>query len=480
MEFYHQTLNEEQGELWLHRGFQQYKYDARISSRVTSRTLQQHSPHDDDDDSWSDHDKIVILCAYLHFNQYLYQKQRHPKRNPRETRRGPPYSTDDVVRIIRERIQHYNHHHRHQNTNHKVTNTISSTTTYVLAVPTWNPKRGNDIGLSKLQEMFQNLTTTTTTTTSTTNHDRIRYLSLGYERNIYWQKVPSPYHIVPIPYVVTMAPLHRTTTSTTTSVPTYQNSTTVAFIREPPTPPTTPYSSHARPTPVFYSGDSRPNAVKWSGCHRSAMLQPLMDHFGVPSYRSNTTIDTGNHHNVDVRLINSNRQGRASQSANTTITRLSISEYNDKMRHSQYCLIVCGDTPTSRSLSSAIIHGCIPLFIGRERWYGRCGNVCHPGWGWNLLPDDSNISHFPYDGIFDYAQLPSIDEHAFLQNPVHSLEQFLNTTLSTAASSFSKPEFRSAYIYGYGHPVTTKFLGQAVPYIWQSIVDHLLVWNDRL
>ena len=50
MEFYHQTLNEEQGELWLHRGFQQYEYDARISSRVTSRTLQQYSPHDDVDD----------------------------------------------------------------------------------------------------------------------------------------------------------------------------------------------------------------------------------------------------------------------------------------------------------------------------------------------------------------------------------------------------------------------------------------------
>jgi Exostosin family len=367
----------------------------------------------------------------------------------------PPYSTDDVARIIRERIQHYNHHHQ-------ITNKIASITTFVLAVPTWNPKRGNDVGLSKLQEMFQNLTTTTpattTTTTSTTNHDRIRYLSLGYERNIYWQKVPSPYHIVPIPYVVTMAPLHWTTT-TTTSVATYQNSTTVEFIREPPTPPTTPSSLHARPTTIFYSGDTRPNAVKWSGCHRTAMLQPLMDHYSVPSYRSNTNIDTGNHHNVDVRLINSNRQGRASQSANATIAKLSMSEYNDKMRHSQYCLIVCGDTPTSRSLSSAIIHGCIPLFIGQERWYGRCGNVCHPGWGWNVLPDDSNISHLPYDGIFDYAQFPSIDEHAFLQNPVHSLEQFLNTTWSTAASSFSIPEFRSAYILWIWSSGNDKILG---------------------
>ncbi len=436
----------------MHRGFQQYD-DGTISNRVPSRTLQQHAPHDTD--------KIVILCAYLHFNQYLYQKQRHAKRTQPEPRRGPPYSTNDVVRIIQERMQQDNHHRHRPNT----------TTAYVLAIPTWNPKRGNDIGLSKLQEMFQNLTTTTTTT----NHDRIRYLSLGYERNMYWQKVPSPYHIVPIPYVVTMAPVHRTTT---TSVPSlYQNSTTVEFIREPPPPAPVP---PARSTTIFYSGDTRPNAVKWSGCHRTALLQPIVNHYGgAPSYRSNTTTANGNYDNVDVRLINSNSRGRASPSANTTSTRLSMSEYNDKMRHSQYCLIVCGDTPTSRSLSSAIIHGCIPLFIGRERWYGRCGNVCHPGWGWNVLPND-NISHFPYDTIFDYAQFPSIDEHAFLQNPVRSLQQFLNATSSTAASSVSILEFRSAYIYGYGHPVTTKFLGHAVPYIWKSIVDHLSVWNERL
>jgi Exostosin family len=60
--------------------------------------------------------------------------------------------------------------------------------------------------------------------------------------------------------------------------------------------------------------------------------------------------------------------------------RLSQEQYNDRMSTSDYCLVMCGDTPTSRSLISAMTAGCIPILIGRW-WHGFCDPPCHQGRG---------------------------------------------------------------------------------------------------
>jgi Exostosin family len=462
-QFYDTTLNEEQGEIWLHRGFERF--------------LSQHPQlHPRDEISPIDNDKhqhvVVMICAYLHLNHYLYrqyQKKGQPKQGVQ-----PPYSVDELIDLLTTRITENIDHNR---------NTIRAKTTYILAVPTWNPKRGNEIGLSKIQNLFHLTTANSSSSSSSSNSswsNDIQYISLGYERNIYWQKVISPNHIIPIPYVVSSINHQQMTTIATTMM-------------EP---------KQQRPNSIFYVGDTRPNAVRWSGCNRTALLKPIIQAFDYVSTNINNSI--GNHYsnkssidkNVFIRLINSNRytkKKKSQQLMQVSSQRLTMIEYNTIMSESKFCLIVCGDTPTSRSLASAIIHGCVPLFIGIERWYGYCMYPCHVGWGWNTLHESiaysnnmqqQHMSHFPFETIFDYSLFPSIDENQFLQNPVRSLETFLNQSIdyntNTLKSQFlntmlpyNNDDFQSAFIYGYDNPMTTQLFGKAVQFIWTSIIHHL-------
>jgi len=41
------------------------------------------------------------------------------------------------------------------------------------------------------------------------------------------------------------------------------------------------------------------------------------------------------------------------------------------MRVADFCLVMCGDTSTSRRIFDAIIADCIPLIVGTQLW-GRC------------------------------------------------------------------------------------------------------------
>ena len=60
------------------------------------------------------------------------------------------------------------------------------------------------------------------------------------------------------------------------------------------------------------------------------------------------------------------------------------------MRVADFCLVMCGDTPTSRRIFDAIVADCIPL-IGTRLW-GRCEEPCHEGWGWFV----SGKEHLPF------------------------------------------------------------------------------------
>jgi hypothetical protein len=275
----------------------------------------------------------------------------------------------------------------------------------------------------------------------------------------------TPHSILPIPYVVSVSKVEEHPRSNLDRIP----------------------------GSIFYAGDTRPHAMKWSGCNRTAMLQPLQDYYSKNASSAPIVFSSSRIH---VRLINDRHKGD-----NMTMRRLSMSEYNRYMTQSQYCFIVCGDTPTSRSLSSAIVHGCIPLFIDIERWYGYCHEPCHSGWGWTILHNETTttvprsstrttsamaqqISHFPYTTMIDYNVFPSIDEQKFVQDPIGSVQTVLkqwNRTFTHNSKDHSMKSLerhpstiQSMFLYGYGNPVTTQQLGNAVPYIWQSFVDSFM------
>lgn len=192
---------------------------------------------------------------------------------------------------------------------------------------------------------------------------------------------------------------------------------------------------------VFYAGDKRPHAVEWAGCNRTKMLLPLE-----------------NRSNMDVRIVSRNN-------------RLTQDEYNKRTHSSEYCLIVCGDTPTSRSLTSAMVHGCIPIRIG-ARLRGFCEPPCHPGWGWKV----THLSHLPFDNQIDWALFPEVDEESFTDDPVTVLEDLLRSTDSKRKAEIRAVMNRTqmAWVYGWGNPVTSTDFGQAVEYVWGSLLEYLI------
>ena len=298
---------------------------------------------------------------------------------------GVPYTTDDWLALLQERL--------------------IPNKTHVLAIPTWNPTTGREIGLVKIKTMLE------------TKH--ISWASFGFERNKFWQKT-EPNRIIPVPYVVTP------------NLPRDQLLKKVA-------------TQNRTENFVFYAGDARKHAVEWAGCDRIKMLLPLQE--------ANRT------DSMDVRIV-------------TGSNRMTQEEYNTRMFTSEYCLILCGDTPTSRSLSSSMLYGCIPVRVG-SRLRGLCEAPCHAGWGWSV----TNRSHLPFSGhTIDWNVFPEVDEAAFLDDPAAVLNDLFRKT-----DSHRKAEIRSimnrvqmAWAYGWGSPVNSTDFGEAVSYAWKSLVDYLV------
>lgn len=231
-------------------------------------------------------------------------------------------------------------------------------------------------------------------------------LALGLERNRFWHPLP-PDRIVPVPYVV-----------------------------QPPLPPSELSRVFAteRTDRVFYRGDRRPHAIDWSGCNRS-MVEPLVEQFNV-------------------RLV-SDRE------------RMSVQDYNQAMIAAQYCLVLCGDTPTSRTLASAMVSGCIPLRIG-SRWRGLCEPPCHSGWGWSI----ANASHLPFAEQVRWQDFPELDEAALAERPVETLEAFLAMTglRDQAVLRRHMAEVQLAFVYGWGDPIESNDFGKAVDFTVASVL----------
>lgn len=363
--FYNEAPNEEQAEIWLHRGLE----------HAEDRTLNR-----------SEADFILIPC-YLHVNSHLRKtfRIRSQDMDPRlynnepETRH-PPLSNKRISKIVRQRVIEG-----------------EPSVPHVLLTPTWNPKVARRVGIPRIVENLKQV--------------NVNLFSVGFERNSYWQRLSSR-RIIPIPYVVKM--------SESQSNAIYES--TVPNLVE---------------DSVFYVGDSRPHATDWSGCDRSALLSPLQ----------NVT-------NTFIRVLAPGD------------TRLDQAVYNEMLTTSDYCLVVCGDTPSSRSLSSAMASGCIPVRLG-SRLLGKCESPCHAGWGWTIT---QNQSHLPFEKFIDWVKFPELAEDSFLKNPLESLalmrEQFQSEKISLKKYIRTNQE---AWIYGYGNPVTSSRFGAAPFWVWHSI-----------
>ncbi|GKY92536.1 hypothetical protein MPSEU_000223900 [Mayamaea pseudoterrestris] len=241
--------------------------------------------------------------------------------------------------------------------------------------------------------------------------------SLGFERNFFWHPVHASQVIV-IPYVVKPTSLY--------------------------TDHVFDYAKHG----VFYRGDYRNNAVQWAGCNRSMVL-PLSDY--GQQYPNNTE-------GINVQLV---AKG----------VRLSQDDYNTMVEHSEFCLAVCGDTVTSRSLASYMVAGCIPVRIG-SRLRGYCDAPCRIGWGWTFT---NGSSHLPYPFMIDWNKFPEVDEQKFTIDPVQELRDMLDTVTVEERHEMRRimQRVHRGFIYGWGNPVDPHKFGEAFGFIRQSIVDHL-------
>ena len=347
-DYYNSALNEDAGEVWIHRCFEQHP----------DRTL---------NESEAD---IVLIPGYLRYN-HLRRRSKGDSTSP------VPYSREELTRMVVDRIN-------------------SPSKPHVLLTPAISPQLSVNMGILAMTEALKH----------------VNLYSVGFERNPAWQRVSAD-RIIPVPYVV-KPDLPRETIQSKLSVQRTRNF-------------------------VFYAGDIRPRSEKWAGCDRG-MVAPL---------RERT--------DMDVRIVNKKN-------------RLSQTEYNHRMDSSEFCLLVCGDTPTSRSLASSMVAGCIPLRIG-SRLRGQCERPCHRGFGWTI----TGLSHLPYEHLIDWTLFPEVDEQAFVNDP--------NAVLDAALASISDEQRQQmrdvmntsqlAFTYGWGDPVTSTEFGDAVPWIWESIQRHL-------
>ena len=140
---------------------------------------------------------------------------------------------------------------------------------------------------------------------------------------------------------------------------------------------------HTHKISVFFAAKARGNAVGWAGCDRRKGL-------GLQSVpRASIHV----HRRLEGRRL------------------LDQATFAHHMRVADFCLVMCGDTPTSRRIFDAIIADCIPLIVGTRLW-GRCDPPCHKGWGWSISGPDH--PHLPFhDTFIDYTRFPRVDEAHF-------------------------------------------------------------------
>lgn len=354
--YYKEHLNEDEGEIWLHRGF------ARMTAQQAS------TPQEAD---------VILVAGYMHMNAAF--------------RKGKGVGKEQLQEIYEK------HMSKHANFLDKP---------HLLMFPAENPGVAKDIGCYEIVALLKR---------KGVKPDNI--WSVGFERNQAWQGVPVD-RIVSIPYVV--HPHHP-----------------IKELREK--------AEHEKiSNSVFYAGDARNNAVKWGGCNRTAMLS------GLQRYSEET-----DGKEIFVRVVDKRN-------------RLSQEEYNHRMLVSEYCLLVCGDTPTSRSLASSMVAGCIPIRVG-SRLRGRCDPPCKKGWGWSISGEEN--PHLPYSEKIPWEIFPEVGEQDLIVAGIAALDnavfKVFKKEQKVRLQSIMHDKL-SDFIYGWGDPVTSSEFGGAVESIWHS------------
>ena len=356
-DYYERALNEDQAELWLYRSLQNHP----------SRTL-------DPEDAG-----IFVICGCLHLNYHLQKKLqgtgRPSEKNSKKRGQHPQQSTVLPSTVVptgtnnsTSSIATFNAKEFAQQIQSRI---VDKTRPHLIAIPTTNPGTSRLIGVRAIVKALQ-----------AGGVDQNLW-SLGFERNTYWQGLP-PDRIIPIPYVVRPPNEIQKKTALRQGIPSQTATSKLS-------------TNNGSRTPdfIFYAGDRRIHAQEWSGCDRS-MVDPLAMEM-----------------NMDIRLIDSKHKSNSKLDNNSQ--RLTQEEYNYRMHSSEYCLILCGDSPTSRSLTSAIVHGCIPLRVG-SRLRGLCEPPCHKGWGWTISGDSH--PHLPFSTTrVNWTLFPEVDEAKFIKNP---------------------------------------------------------------
>mmetsp|Transcript_28956 Transcript_28956/g.78423 ORF Transcript_28956/g.78423 Transcript_28956/m.78423 type:complete len:611 (-) Transcript_28956:9-1841(-) len=282
---------------------------------------------------------------------------------------------------------------------------------HLLLVPATNPVLSRKIGI---QQLVRDLSS-----------KGVNLWSVGFERNDYWQRMDLR-RVIPIPYVVKSDQLPETTTDDSKPLEKIKNS-------------------------VFYAGDMRQNAMQWAGCDRNKTISSLQSSLhSTDAQKLDYDVN-----NIDVRVIPKRTP------------RLPQDEYNRRMSTSEYCLILCGDTPSSRSLTSAMVAGCIPLFVG-SRLRGLCEPPCSPGWGWRI--SGAEYPHLPHGDYIPWETFPEVNEQNFIDDGAGMLDQVFRKFHSKEKDELRRimQQAHRAWIYGKGNPVTSTDFGDVHKYAWDT------------
>jgi Exostosin family len=359
------AMNEDLAEIWLHRGLSNFTYEQGQTMDASEAN-------------------VFFIPAYLHARDAWVANGKTTEQNRK----------DDILAVILNAL-------------------MDTTKPHVLLIPTRDKSLGNRIGYRLVAQTLWD------------QGGMVHTLySVGFERNSWWQVIPTD-RIIPIPYVVKP----QVAAHDLAVVMFDQANRTENF--------------------VFYAAHPRPSAVSFAGCNRSTVL-PLQGE-----------------DNMEILLLSDRQQ------------RLSQERYNHRMLTSDYCLVTCGDTPTSRSLASAMIAGCIPLRIG-SWWRAICEAPCkkiHIGFNVAAQP------HFPFADAINWSLVsPELDQVQFDRDPKATLAAFLhnNNTSAAAAARAHKDVMRvemkrvqSSFIYGWGNPINSTQFGDVYKYLWNSIIHEL-------
>ena len=186
----------------------------------------------------------------------------------------------------------------------------------------------------------------------------------------------------------------------------------------------------------------RPNAAQWSGCDRSKAL-------GLQSVP------------------------RASIHIKTHRRLLDEDAFAHSMRVADFCLVMCGDTPTSRRIFDSIVADCVPLIVGTRLW-GRCEPPCRPGWGWFVSGETHPHTPF-HDTLIDYSRFPRVDEKWFYEDALAATKAAIANVTPAAELEIWRylDAIRGDVVYGYGRAATSTDFGRATANLLDGVVLRL-------